>query len=482
MADTLSARLRSLRRELFASIDATSLAVFRIAFGTIMLWEVVRYLEKGRVTRYYVQPEFFFTYGGFSWVRPWPGVGMYLHFVVLGALAILVALGLYYRAAAVLLFFGFTYVFLLDKAQYLNHFYLISLISFLVALTPLHRVWSLDAQRRGADQTGSAPAWALWILRAQLAIAYFYAGVAKLNYDWLVRGEPLRSWMANRSELPVVGSWLAVEWVVWLFVYGGLLLDLLIAPALLWRRTRVLGFIVATAFHVMNAVLFKIGIFPWFMIAATTLFFEPDWPRRVLRRLDRAGEPRRSKPSRSRDAAPSSPFAARASSPASSASPAILVVLGVYLAWQVLMPLRHLLYPGDVNWTEEGHRFSWRMKLRDKESSVMMFTVTDPQTGQTRDVSPRKVLNARQVAAMQGRPDMILQFARYLASKEEQATGARPKITARTRTSVNGRPEQALIDSTFDLASVKPSWKHSTWIVPLADASETRGSSKRGAR
>lgn len=33
---------------------------------------------------------------------------------------------------------------------------------------------------------------------------------------------------------------------------------------------------------------------------------------------------------------------------------------------QILYPLRHHLYPGDVTWNELGHRYSWRMKLRDK--------------------------------------------------------------------------------------------------------------------
>ena len=38
-----------------------------------------------------------------------------------------------------------------------------------------------------------------------------------------------------------------------------------------------------------------------------------------------------------------------------------LVVL--FLGIQFLLPLRHLLYPGNVNWTEEGFRFAWRVML-----------------------------------------------------------------------------------------------------------------------
>ena len=32
----------------------------------------------------------------------------------------------------------------------------------------------------------------------------------------------------------------------------------------------------------MNASLFQIGVFPWVMIFLTTIFFAPDWPRRML--------------------------------------------------------------------------------------------------------------------------------------------------------------------------------------------------------
>lgn len=264
----------------FAPVDIASLIYFRIAFGTVMLWEVWRYFSHGWVKRYYIDPTFYFTYYGFGWVRPWPGDGMYLHFVALGALAICILLGLWYRISATLFFVGFTYVFLLDRTNYLNHFYLISLISLLMIVLPAHRAFSLDASRHPEIRSETAPAWALWVLRVQIGIPYFYGGLAKLNGDWL-RGEPMRTWLAQNADFPIIGSLLTEEWMVYLFSYGGLLLDLLIVPILLWPRTRVLGYGVALMFHLLNASLFRIGIFPWFMIAATALFFRPDWPRLI---------------------------------------------------------------------------------------------------------------------------------------------------------------------------------------------------------
>ncbi|MEJ7873187.1 MAG: HTTM domain-containing protein, partial [Rubrobacteraceae bacterium] len=115
---------------LFAPVDIASLVFFRIAFGVLMLWEVWIQFSNGLIQRNYIDPTYHFTYYGFGWVQPWSGNGMYLHFLALGVLAVCIALGLWYRVSVVLFFVGFTYVFLLDQALYLNHFYLICLVSF----------------------------------------------------------------------------------------------------------------------------------------------------------------------------------------------------------------------------------------------------------------------------------------------------------------------------------------------------------------
>jgi vitamin K-dependent gamma-carboxylase len=289
LADTYCA----LRSRLFAPVDIASLVYFRVAFGAIMLWEVWRYFDRGWIDRYYVEPTFYFTYYGFDWVRPWPaGWMMDAHFYALAVLAVLIILGLWYRVSAALFFIGFTYIFLLDQSRYLNHFYLISILGFLLIFIPAHRAFSIDAARRPDTRSDTAPAWSLWILRAQIAILYLYGGLAKLNGDWL-RGEPMREWLAERTDFPLIGRWFTEEWMVYLFSYGGLLLDLFIVPFLLWKRTRPFALLAALAFHLTNNELFPIGIFPWLAIAATLLFLPPEWPRLVLsgKRLPMPMEP-----------------------------------------------------------------------------------------------------------------------------------------------------------------------------------------------
>jgi hypothetical protein len=409
---------------------------FRIAFGSMIVWHALAYFRHDLIGQLWIRPPFHFTYYGFSWVRPWPGAGMYVHVALLGLCGLLVAAGLGYRIAALLAGLGLTYLFLLEQALYLNHVYLLCLVCFLMACVPAHCLASLDSRLRPALRSATVPRWALGLLQLQIAIVYVYAGVAKLNGDWLA-GEPVRSWLRERSEL------LSPEPIVWLVAYGGLLFDLAVVPLLVWRRTRAAVFVIAVGFHLANAWLFPLGVFPWFMIAATTLFLPPDWPRRVLGKT--------------------------ASSPAVSARsrPRLLLAsIAIYAAIQLLLPLRHHLYAGNVAWTEEGHRFSWRMRVKDKVGAAR-FRVR-PAGGTTEFVvDTRRDLTPWQEDAMVNRPDMILQFAHHLSRRLGDDLGGAVEIRVDSAVSLNARPYAPLIDPEVDLAAESRTLRHADWILPL---------------
>jgi hypothetical protein len=436
---------QKLSKHLFDAVDIAPLIFFRIAFGAIMLWEVWRYFHYDRIYRYYVQPTYFFHYYGFDWLHPLPGDGMYWLFYFIGLLSITIMLGLFYRASMVLMWVTFTYVFLLDQAQYLNHFYLISLVSFLLIFVPAHRAFSLDALLRPSIRSQTAPGWTLWLLRGQLAVVYFFGGVAKINPDWLA-GEPLRSWLGARTDFPLIGHLFNEEWMVYLFSYGGLLLDLLIAPLLLWPRTRIPALIAVIGFHLANDRLFNIGVFPWFAIAATLLLLPPHWFRFWRKQPVTADAP----------AIPLT-FARRR---------LILAGMAVYFALQVLIPLRHFVYPGDPSWTEEGHNLAWHMRLRSKGGSISLFA-SDPLTGTTWRIPAEDLLTSRQLGQMKDNPHMILRFAHYLA--EQYAADGAPQIQIRawSMMSLNNRAPQLLIDPTADLTREPDNLLASDWILPL---------------
>lgn len=446
-------RWETIKERFFRPVDISSIVVFRVAFGLIMLWEVFRYFDKDWIGRYWIEPNFFFTYNGFHWVQPWGGDGMYYHFAILGLLAIFIAIGFYYRISAILFFLGFTYIFLLDKAPYLNHFYLISLVSFIMIFVPANRSASVDAYFDERLRSDSVPAWSLWLLQAQMGIVYVYGGLAKMNADWL-RTEPMRSWLANRvDDFPLIGPLFITEPGVYFFVYGGLLFDLLIVPFLLWKRTRLLAFTAVLFFHIMNARMFSIGIFPWFAIAATTIFFPADWARKLF-----------TIPTYGRDK-PTLPYVV----PQYMTQYAALSFFAVYVGIQLLFPLRHFVIPGNVSWTEDGHRFAWHMKLRDKNAQAI-FYVTDQDSGTTWTVDPDSYLSSRQVRKMETRPDMILQFAHYLDEEMAKAGYENVSVTADVWASLNGREYQQFVDPSVDLSEESIAlvdFRRTYWILPL---------------
>ncbi len=503
--DTLKARM-------FAPVDASSLACFRIVFGALMVWETWRIIDNGWVERHFSGKEFYFTYWPFDLVQPWPGDGMYVHLALMGVFAGFIALGFLYRVSAACFFLMFAYVFLLEKARYLNHFYLVCLLSALMAVLPAHRCWSVDTLLRPAMRSDTVPAWALWALRFQLAAPMFFAGLAKLNPDWL-RGEPLRMWLAARPDFPVLGQFFDVGPVVWGMVYGALLIDLLFAGYMTNRRTRVFGFGVAALFHLLNARLFSIGIFPWLMIAAAPVFFGPDWPRRVWddvvsrRRDDRlavaalgllaggaagalvpehphlmtvlagafgAGvfawhldEPFRKR----RTTRSSSNCGPRDTGESGARWTArrrwVAGLLGLWVAAQVIVPLRHYAIPGSVHWTEEGRDFSWHMKLRDKDSTAY-FLVAGPDGGEPQVVHPADHLTDWQTGKMASRPEMVLQFAHYLERLALSQGRGDAAVYAHVFSSLNGRPRQRLVDPDVDLTNVDRPWLgHASWILPI---------------
>lgn len=427
--------------------DVTQLVYFRLAFGGLMLWEVIRYFAYGRIYKYFIEPKYNFHFYNLDFIKPLPGNGMYVVFAVMGICALLVTIGLFYRVASVGLFVSFTYMFLLDQTRYLNHFYLLSLICLLMIFIPANGDFSLDYLRKPQLRQRKSYAWHKYTLMFQLSVAYFFGGIAKLNSDWL-QGEPIRMWLARRLDFPIIGQYFTEEWMVYFFAYGGLLFDLLIVPLLLWKKTRWPAFIAAAFFHLMNDQLFLIGIFPWFMLFGTAiLFFDllpPFW--------------------RNWKSFKDAPALQSIGISASKLSTYFIIL---YAVIQVLLPFRHWLFPGNVSWTEEGHKFSWHMKLRSKIAHTRFF-IEDKFNKKRQEISPSFFLNDNQVRKMAGHPEMIIQFSHFLEKKLAEDGIRNIEIKTLSYASLNGRKMQLLVDSTIDLAAQEnTTFKHYNWVLPL---------------
>jgi len=422
-------------------------------FGALMSVAIARFAWMGWVEELYIGPSYHFTYWGFHWVKPWPAWGMTLHFLVLGAASICITVGAWTRRAALVFVVGFTYVELLDKATYLNHYYLVSLLALLLVFVPSEATWSLDARRRAHSST-HVPRAAYLLLRIQVAVVYVFAGLAKLSGDWLFSAEPLRTWLSAYQDIPVLGPLLAETATAYAFSWFGAVFDLVVVFALLWHRTRRWAYVVCVVFHLSIWLLFPVGMFSWVMLASATLFFGYSWPDRLGLS---AGEPEAGRKT--------------------ALSDRWLALGAVFVAVQLLVPLRHVLYPGQVNWTEEGFRFAWRVMLIEKTGQLEYEVLAD---GARFRVFPRKELPPFSYKMMSTQPDMIHQYAKHVADRFRAKGYAEVSVHAHAWVSLNGRPSQPIVDPLVDLGSLPYTFLASEWIVPLFDANDaTRTPVKR---
>lgn len=453
-----SSRLRS-------PVDPASLAVFRMAFGLLMVTSVVRFVAYGWVDELYLAPQFHFTYLGFDWVKPWPRAWMFVHMALLGLSALSVGIGFLTRCSAAVFCVLFTYVELIDQALYLNHYYFVSLISFLLIWVPSGEIWSLDAwlrrrraRREGGDTVAprSIELSSLVLLRAQVAIVYFFAGAAKLNSDWLFRAEPLRTWLLARADFPLLGSWFLSPSTAYLMSWAGMVFDLTVWCFLLWKKARPYAVLVALGFHFCVWLLFPIGMFSFVMMFAITIFFEPSWPRELVGRLTRRA-------SHKEEQLSAPPF-----EPARALPRPWYVFAALFLALQACIPLRFALYPGAVNWTEQGFRFAWRVMLIEKTGQVE-FLVKTGSPDKLWLIFPRDELTLLQAKMMSTQADMIQAYALVLRERFERDGYENVRVYADTWVAFNGRRRQRLIDPEVDLASAPRSLAPKTWIVPLRE-------------
>lgn len=405
-------------------IDGASLAMFRIFLGFEVVLTAFSLLVPAPasegdyavgVANHFSTPpaHWFFSYHGFEWLRPWPEPGMTVHCLVLLLAGVFVTLGLYYRVAIVVALLARTYVFLLDEAIYNNHYYLECLLLFLLACMPASQVFSLDRWRL-ARQTSArrqpateVPFWTVFLLRAQLFIVYFYGGVTKLQAQYLLDAEPMKTLLRDPNVWAPYETWLPPSVMqslhtlasrpetAYVLGYCGLLYDLLIGLLLVFRRTRALGIVLTLVFHGLNHFLFfdDIGWFPLLGVLSATIFLEPDWPRRFWRALRERRVPR-----------PdwrwlvggaillpvvgaalgwhSVPTLRPRPKPSDYLRRGTLALICTWVAFQAIWPLRHFVIAGDVNWTNEGERFSWRMKSNLKLTRSPVFRVEDPRVVQ----------------------------------------------------------------------------------------------------
>ncbi len=434
-----------LNRLLFTKVGNSQLLIFRVFFGILIALESYGAIATGWVKETLVDPKFTFNFIGFEWLQPLPGNGMYFYFFIMGTLGLFIAFGLKYRFSIITFTVMWFAVYLMQKASYNNHYYLLVLISFFMCFFPANKDYSIDARRNSSIESNSMYSYVRWIIILQLFLVYTYASIAKLYGDWLDFGI-IEILMKNKITYPLIGSVLQETWVHKTIAITGIVFDALIVPALLWKPTRKVAFIISIFFHLLNSIVFQIGIFPYLALAFTVFFFEEDTIRNIFfKKKEAFKNPIIQVPSYKK---------------------LLIFGGGIYFLIQLLLPIRHHFIKDNVLWTEEGHRLSWRMMLRSRTGKIQ-FKVVNNKNDDSHIVKLDQHLTKKQMRKIAAYPDFIWQFAQIL-KQEYAANGDNISIYAlNSKVSINGRPYKAFINSKVDLAHEK--WNyfgHHKWIFP----------------
>lgn len=450
-----SKKISTIKEKLTEQVHIAPLVLFRVLFGAMMLGSIVRFMLKGWIFELYIKPTFYFTYYGFEWVKPLGEIGMYVLFIVMALAALMLMLGFMYRFSAILFFIIFTYVELIDKSNYLNHYYFVSIVSFLLILLPAGRYFSMDVYFNPSKRITHIPRWFITIIQLQLGLVYFFAGVAKLNPDWLFNAQPLRIWLQPHTNIPIIGFLMDKLWVAYFFSWFGAIYDLSIPFMLVFKRTRIIAYFLVIVFHIMTAILFQIGMFPYIMIISTLIFFSEKFHVKVIEMLSKGLFLIKVNSTQiTNKHYQFKPFIQQI----------LLIILLTHFTIQILMPFRYLLYPGKLFWTEQGYRFSWRVMLMEKAGKAF-FYVTEKNTQQSGEVMVNDYLTANQEKMMATQPDMILQYAHFLKKKYREKGIKNPEIRVECYVTLNGSGSRLFINKNVDLTTIEESFRNKWWII-----------------
>jgi vitamin K-dependent gamma-carboxylase len=423
----------------FKSIDNAPLIVFRIFFGFLIACESFGAIATGWVKKVLIEPQFTFSFIGLEWLQPLSGDLMYYYFSLMGIFGILIMLGYKYRIAIISYTILWAGAYFMQKTSYNNHYYLLLLISFYMIFLPANRGASLDIKYGNVEKEKSIPYWISLVFIIQIFIVYFYASIAKIYPDWL-DGTFTKNLLQGTVTMPFFLKLFAQKWFYLSIAYIGILFDLLIIPLFLFKKTRNFAFLISLCFHIFNAIVLQIGVFPFFALSFILFFYEPEKIRKVFFKID----------------------SAVLSEPNFHSKKLFIYLFIPMLLIQAILPLRHHFIKGDILWTEEGHRLSWRMMLRER-TGFITIRVKDNKTGTIEIYNCNKDLTPKQANRLATNPDFIWQYSQKI---KEEYKGKDISIYIDCSNSVNRKPMRRLIDNKVDFA--KTEWDyffHNDWIL-----------------
>lgn len=433
----------ALRKHISEPTHIAPLATFRIVFGAMMLFSTLRFWLLGWIETQYIEPTFHFSYFGFDWL-PYPNpFCIYLLFIGLFISSLGIFLGFFYRLSTLLFFITFNYIELLDKSYYLNHYYFVSLISLLLLVIPAHKNYALDALIFKKIRSNLVPKWTIYILKFQLFIVYFFAGIAKINSDWLFDAMPLQIWLPAHCNMPILGFLFHYKETSYLFSWLGMLFDLSIVFFMFFSKTRIWAYFAILTFHSFTGYLFQIGVFPLIMSGCMLIFFSDKFHQHVIKKFY------------------IQTFDNQVFKPINKLLFGCVIC---YVVFQIIFPFRYVLYDKKLFWTEQGYRFSWRVMLMEKAGTAN-FYIENPYNNSEGMVDNSEFLNIHQEKQMAFQPDMILQYANFLQQKYTKVYKKEiKKIRAEVYVTLNGSESKLFFDPNLNLLEQKDGFEEKKWL------------------
>ncbi len=240
--------------------------------------------------------------------------------------------------------------------------------------------------------------------------------------------------------------------LAFLFSWVGCLYDLTIWIFLWFRKTSGLAYVAVVIFHFMTGILFpRIGMFPYIMMTTTIIFFSSRFHERILGYIGGGfptGQVDTIRVAHSRHYITSK-----------------LILL--YLIVQLLLPLRHAYFGGNLFWHEQGYRFSWRVMLMEK-NGYTSFIVRDPVENVQKEADQSLYLTPFQQQQLRSQPDMMIQFGRFLGDQFKKEKGYNPEVYVKSRISLNARRSKQFTDDNYDIYGNKHPMRDG-WIIPFKE-------------
>ncbi|XP_053542679.1 vitamin K-dependent gamma-carboxylase isoform X1 [Ictalurus punctatus] len=458
--------------------DPASLGIFRCLFGMLMAVDVTQERGLSHLDYKYLDGAPVCRFPLFNFLEPLPMDWMYLVYLVMFFGAVGIMLGCFYRLSCLMFISTYWYIFFLDKTAWNNHSYLYGLIGFQLTLMDANRYWSVDGLRNPRKRNAHVPLWNYTLLRTQIFIVYFLAGVKKLDADW-VEGYSMK-YLAHHWLFDPFKVILPVELVSLMVVHGGgLILDLTAGYLLFFDATRPVAFFFVSYFHCMNSQLFDIGMFAYTMLATSPLFCYADWPRRffghfpeflwpVLPMVTPPPQPSASclypSPSSSSTERTDTQTVPKPSAHRFRHKMAAIFTI-VYIAEQFFLPYSHFITKGYNNWTNGLYGYSWDMMVHSRSHQHVKITYKDGVTGEIGYLNPGVFTQSRR---WKDHGDMLKQYATCLSRTLPHYNISEPQIYFDIWVSINDRFQQRIFDPRVDL--VKADWspfRTNPWLMPL---------------